>query len=249
MSSTEPRYRTFTKRLDTTSAFSALYHQFWGRPFQIPSDRILTLNGLGAEDLSIDFGYELTSSPCLLYVREEYEKAYSNLMKLQEDRNRGVILTGSPGIGKSIFNLYALAKRFSEKNTTIFYRSDRDFYIFDSDGVFRVRGHMDMVARDLIPQNNCLPWCLYDSLERKEHDSLFINGSFLIFTTSPHVHRYKEWKKQRGIPRWWMNVWDYNELEQGLKLHSILLDSGTFVQYGPCFRDHIFQRPMRPECE
>ncbi|CAA7267701.1 unnamed protein product [Cyclocybe aegerita] len=87
--------------------------------------------------------WEATVDLCLtnghIFVREEYEYIYQRLLDAANWPMSARILSGSPGIGKSYFLLYALVRRMAECSTTLFTTSKGIVYLFDSEAVYSLK--------------------------------------------------------------------------------------------------------------
>lgn len=70
-----------------------------------------------------------------LFVRPCYIALHATIRGLLESGDQFVI-TGTPGIGKSFFGLFVLAKLVNE-GQTVFYHNECGFYVFSDDGETR----------------------------------------------------------------------------------------------------------------
>ncbi|KAK7451286.1 hypothetical protein VKT23_012626 [Stygiomarasmius scandens] len=136
---------------------------------------------------------------------------------------RGVVVVGSPGIGKSLFNLYALARRLADGKVTVFTASPKvsgqgagASYVFD---------------------NEDLVWCLHDSTAPAIQPALTFQKTFLAFAASPGS-RFDGWISL-GITFWHMDPWEPEELCDYFEKHQEKFSQDVYDVSGPCIRDYI----------
>ncbi|KAL6298934.1 hypothetical protein BKA93DRAFT_808983 [Sparassis latifolia] len=150
----------------------------------------------------------ITGSARKILSRQEYLEA---MAAFHEDEDP-VLLTGQPGIGKTLFLVYALVKRLVEGQPTIFStaRLDRSPQVLfvsklraDMDGsTFRsaIRAIHNGVVRGGNFAEEDAGWILYDSNEA-QGPLMWDSRNFLpwkmVFSTLPKFSRYKEWVKQK----------------------------------------------------
>ncbi|KAG9312715.1 hypothetical protein JVU11DRAFT_7142 [Chiua virens] len=147
-----------------------------------------------------------------ILIRQEYRDAFEELEK--EAYYNGVCVTGQPGIGKTLFNIYILVKRLGEKKAVAMqFMNGQPMYALFQD-----------TAR-FYSLDNILPlyeppfvWVLCDSNDKVESPSGVFRGEQdrirIIQTTSPKVSRWKEWTKQHGADIYVMDIWTENEIRQ-----------------------------------
>ncbi|KAL6301799.1 hypothetical protein BKA93DRAFT_738026 [Sparassis latifolia] len=112
-----------------------------------------------------------------LLVRQEYKDAIESF----EENNIPVVLTGQPGVGKSLFLTYALIDRLIKQLPTIYAPHAYKFYLVRDSGAYQFTGaEMDLVllrqglsnihGRD-VPGGNIdgtdKGWILFDSNENQ----------------------------------------------------------------------------------
>ncbi|KAK7442040.1 hypothetical protein VKT23_016317 [Stygiomarasmius scandens] len=170
-----------------------------------------------------------------IYVRKEYQLLCSHLQSCDQP---GVVVLGSPGIGKSVFNIYALARHLPE---AIYVTSTSDPaeqtipFIFNAAGV----RPLDLYEKDLglfgFPPHT---WCLYDSTPRGvQPNSKLVEETFLVFTVAPDTSRYDGVLKQ-GFDTWYMNPWDFDEITAFLKTQHQVADKDVYNVTGGYIRDY-----------
>ncbi|KAK7461277.1 hypothetical protein VKT23_008453 [Stygiomarasmius scandens] len=187
-----------------------------------------------------------------IYVRKDYQELYTYLCDEFDKGNMGVIVSGSPGIGKSFFNLYALARRLAQKKTTILRTGPGFCFIFDEQGPSGIPDPSKLGHNKLrlpVSRRQDFIWVLYDSHQKSAEplSAFTTRSSFLVQTTSPDAGNFFHWYKQGSpfVGIWYMNVWGFEELRAGssLELHNRhLKEEDYYYFYGPCIRDHLIGR-------
>ncbi|KAK7470115.1 hypothetical protein VKT23_001556 [Stygiomarasmius scandens] len=241
MTSTNPLRSTTSTNLADDHPFSIFRSRFWGN--QTAFDKVV-------EEGSLEIPPPLAAScrlfsgapPYSLYLREEYELLYTHLESLYAPFSRGVVVSGSPGIGKSLFNLYALARRLAAGQPTIFVQAQLKSHphpkyrpvplVFDADGVFELD-----FAR-LETNNDGSFWCLHDSTATGVIPDERLWWTFIVFTVSPDVSRYDLMLKDNHN-LWYMNPWSLPEIKAFLKSRKIVFNHHFFRTSGFLLRDYI----------
>ncbi|KAF5348687.1 hypothetical protein D9758_006845 [Tetrapyrgos nigripes] len=141
-----------------------------------------------------------------VYVRESYKDLYNYLCS-QFAEEHSVLVTGSPGIGKSFFLLYALIQRLTEGKTTarpingLTYSITRAFGSETRIGICQA----STCRMSLI--------CLYDA-EEEPLRPYYAEHCFPV-----HAAFSKEsWTKQAIIAPYYMDVWQLDEFRAWMKL-------------------------------
>ncbi|KAF9508834.1 hypothetical protein BS47DRAFT_1384610 [Hydnum rufescens UP504] len=219
-----------------------LHKEWWGVPLT-PERRTPPLSGLLFPDSEGDLieevpiGIEvLTLPPGLLartggklMIRDEYRECY-NL--LEADPNiRGTVVSGQPGIGKSLFLYYCLARRLSQSQPTVFHEGGPEVPLFFSErGVYRCINTSARVPG--VPQGT---WALLDSTDAAEPPPrFFVNQAspfYIIHAAFPDNRRYKSWRNQKGGGIFYMSPWSWPELWACPPTAQTLYD--IFIKYGP----------------
>ena len=150
-----------------------------------------------------------------IFVRECYKEMYDLIMKMNkaEDitkRRRRFLVTGTPGIGKSLFALYFIKRYLDEYNCSAPFGFQRDrgkANIITSSGAI-YRG----VPKEIYESEKNLPF-FCDGVEKFEP-----NGpgfpKLMIVTSSPDDARFKEFVKDNSVVRLTMPVWSSDELSR-----------------------------------
>ncbi|THU82423.1 hypothetical protein K435DRAFT_971964 [Dendrothele bispora CBS 962.96] len=205
---------------------------FWGKHEKLAAaekSRLLFLPPNLATHTGLRFGRARPNS--FVYIREEYRTLYSTLEKADEEGDNGeelngFVVTGNPGIGKSLFNFYALARRLSEEKSTLYSRSGMNTLLFTKDGVFQLEAgytRMDLASTPWV-------WCFHDP--RDEVEDLFAS-CFLIATVSPSPEHYRKFTKEYTITKWYMNPW----IDEAERKHWVC-NENWFQKVGPILRDY-----------
>lgn len=157
-------------------------------------------------------------------------------MNLNE-RHKGVVLIGQPGIGKSIFLYYILVGRVLGSQVTIFEDRPDKKYIF---------GESFEAVTQLNPQDYPKAWALSDSNTNLVHPSAsFTSASSKFFTlqaTSPQPERWYRWMKYRSTVLVAMDLWSWDEIYIGAtKFESQKINievlKHVFINYSRSARD------------
>ena len=136
-----------------------------------------------------------------LYIR----LCYKEIAKLILSRtSRNIVVTGTPGIGKSVSGFYLLYRLRREGETVVFERKG-NWYRFSDAGAekgnlssFESAGYFD--------DPDC--WYLSDPEDRPKE----MFGGRTVVLVSPKYDKVKEFMKQGDAKRLFMPVWDLKEL-------------------------------------
>ena len=143
-----------------------------------------------------------------LYTRSSYQIIAANI---KPGINK-TIITGTPGIGKSLFLIYFLWKLVKEGKRVLFIYHPDTIYYDGQGGVF---------------ESTCLPpvvdhafwapdlWCLFDAKDKKEeHLSAFpYERCAFILSTSPRREMINDFKKPPPPLIFYMPLWTETELK------------------------------------
>ena len=143
-----------------------------------------------------------------LYIRESYETIASSI---QPGINKAII-TGTPGIGKSLFMIYLLWKLVKAgKRVLLIYHPDIIYYdgkggVFDLSDFPLVTNH-DFWNADL--------WCLFDAKGKKEEhlSALPYSRCAFVLSMSPRREMVNDFKKHPHPQIFYMPLWNEIELE------------------------------------
>ncbi|KAF0727977.1 hypothetical protein Ae201684P_009436 [Aphanomyces euteiches] len=144
-----------------------------------------------------------------IFVRKCYADIFALFVKRIQDGVEVFGISGTPGIGKSLFFVYLLYRlvhgESSFKPKRIIYQTALDFSIFDLE-VCSVCGVERADIRNLVQD----PGTLYiiDGKDSVPVPSLCV----VLFIASPRSVQYQEFVKQKKAQEWFLPVWTLNEL-------------------------------------
>ncbi|KAJ3497409.1 hypothetical protein NLJ89_g10352 [Agrocybe chaxingu] len=185
------------------------------------------------------------SSLSSILVRKSYVEIFNQVWAraLSSQGLTGVLITGQPGIGKTLFQYYLLVRLLQQKQLVLFSLDGEWLYLFYHHGVYTVTmPTLAAVQPGLqLPEptsmsSNVFIWSLFDIQKREEPDLLFVTQPCLpVQTASPDPCRYKIWDKERSPLLAGLPLWSRDELAQGLryqKRYQSLLDTLHEVHEG-----------------
>ncbi|KAF8342458.1 hypothetical protein F5887DRAFT_974351 [Amanita rubescens] len=228
----------------SSQPFQTLYGALWNKPLDsILLDAPASASGSVLKYISLsvleDLGLtSMNYEEDVLLIRKEYDTALDTFKRWSLVRKSGgVVVTGQPGIGKTIFLFYVLLHRLSAGLPTAFQVFDDRFFLFTETGA----EELDVVAKSglKLPPGT---WALTNSGDLIEQPcSAFLSSrrrAWIIQATSPKRSRWYEWSKQHSARCYVMDCFPPNELEvlgQLLKLDTDKLLS-YYWTWGPCAR-------------
>ncbi|KAJ7229167.1 hypothetical protein GGX14DRAFT_617124 [Mycena pura] len=129
----------------------------------------------------------------VLVVRDEYPLLRTNLELAEMPRYWAVVVTGHPGIGKTMFLIYLLLYRLEHKKPTAVQVTRDRYYVFDEQGVTAFR-------LDQFPSRLQGCWALVDSNQYviAPCAPLTSRAKYVVLTTPPEPSRWKKWLKHGG---------------------------------------------------
>ncbi|KAI9462947.1 hypothetical protein HD554DRAFT_2316226 [Boletus coccyginus] len=155
-----------------------------------------------------------------------------------EGKKPGIIVTGAPGIGKSVLLEFILHLRNLAGLPTLFVRDEKRVDLFASDGVFRYKG--PLIDRSELPPS---VWVLVDSNTELVGVPEWVRnlGCFIVQAASPRPDRLHWALKEAGVSWYIMKMWS---LEEVLAARTLQVKSPpsaaqltTFFElYGPSAR-------------
>ncbi|KAJ7706098.1 hypothetical protein B0H17DRAFT_1125876 [Mycena rosella] len=184
-----------------------------------------------------------------LAIFDQYPGVLHRLNRLRQDSGsyppKGLLLTGSPGIGKTSCLWYLLMTSISLSQTVIIHYDD-SVHVFTEKGVYSI---MDPNIITQVIRNRQLQgvFCLVD-MDLKETDlrrKLLARESscFTVAASSPRAERYKDWVKQCRIATFILDALTNRDFFTMATLNSNI-DVGRFAKrlsillavYGPSLR-------------
>lgn len=139
-----------------------------------------------------------------LYVRQCCSKLYQHLVTLKDAGNKGAVITGNPGIGKSWFLNYLLFKWITDKKGRVYFQSQEEqmSWLFSEEGVSVVYHPQLLEADDLY---------LFDPAEKGSGQPVKSNA-FTIIASSPDKSHYSVFLNRVQI-KLFLPVWKWEEIE------------------------------------
>jgi len=158
----------------------------------------------------ISLGQEVSSTNLnMFYIRESYRAIAQSI---KSGRNK-VIITGTPGIGKSIFIIYLFWKLVKEGKRVLFIYHPDQVYYDGNGGLFYVNTIPS--SGDRVFWNDTL-WCLFDakSKEAKDLNALPYELCTFVLSTSPRREMLNDFRKPPVPQVFYMPLWTKAELEK-----------------------------------
>jgi hypothetical protein len=148
-----------------------------------------------------------------LYIRESYRTIASSI-KPGINGVEKVIITGTPGIGKSLFLIYLLQKLVKEGKRVLIIYHPLNIYYDGTGGVFEIKNGQFPYNGDDSFWNDSL-WCLYDAKGKNEAEVHELPYDFcnFILSTSPRREMVNDFKKPPVPQYFYMPPWTESELE------------------------------------
>jgi len=164
-----------------------------------------------------------------LYIRESYKSIASSIMQSNTSSQMHVatssiiekpgsikkaIITGTPGIGKSLFMIYLLHKLVMEGKRVLFIYHPDTIYFDGKGGIFRFPSGDFPLDTDDSFWNDSL-WCLFDAKEKNDSDlgRLPYERCNFVLSTSPRRELVNDFKKPPVPQVFYMPTWTETELE------------------------------------
>mmetsp|Transcript_14414 Transcript_14414/g.27096 ORF Transcript_14414/g.27096 Transcript_14414/m.27096 type:complete len:456 (-) Transcript_14414:411-1778(-) len=148
-----------------------------------------------------------------LYIRESYRTIESNFTPRMHGKLK-VIITGTPGIGKSLFLFYLLWKLVVKEGKWVLIMYGESNIYYDGKGGVCTLETIPSAANYSFWNDEPL-WCLFDSKGK--------NGAYLghipydrcnfILSTSPRRELINDFKKSHAPQYFYMPLWNQTELE------------------------------------
>ncbi|KAH8823525.1 hypothetical protein DL96DRAFT_1713927 [Flagelloscypha sp. PMI_526] len=255
MSSTKfadnPDINKLCDKMGVKACSYSVFHGWWGVESKIPNDNdtLELLDGNDPDSFSHDFLSLLqpnrSTRPRKIFWRAEYTRLKDKILHAIEPtarpRANGIVVTGQPGVGKSIF-LLAMSFVFLMKKKEFLFLWQSRLYLFvkkdDALAVYVTNpDRLLMIAWERFPY---LPALIdLDEYPQEPPYRLASGKLFPIQAAPPEVVRYKRWTKRMiFVPIFYMDIWTRHELCQGLGAQGIIVDNlpGLVDRYGHALR-------------
>ena len=168
----------------------------------------------------ISFEQDIPSSTLnRLFVRDSYQSIASSI---QPGINK-TIITGTPGIGKSLFLIYLLWKLVKAGKRVLFVYHPVTIYYDGQGGVFELTSLPSVVDHSFWTSDL---WCLFDAKGKQEsHISAFpYEWCTFVLSTSPRREMVNDFKKPPRPQVFYMPIWTDTELETISPCFSAVID-------------------------
>ena len=188
------------------------------QPLLFPPCKVSFFNNLDNATEShggwISFGHEVMPSTSLnsLYIRECYRTIAARITNRKGIQK--AIVTGTPGIGKSLFLVYLLWKLVREGERVLLIYGIFNIYYDGNGGVFQFDSGRLPSDIDYSFWNDTL-WCLFDAKGKCEADlyRLPVELCTFIVSTFPRRDLVNDFKKPPEPQIFYMPIWTKAELE------------------------------------
>ncbi|KAG3237036.1 hypothetical protein PI124_g17964 [Phytophthora idaei] len=145
-----------------------------------------------------------------LYIRSSY-RVIADQALLNPDGNmvKYAVVTGTPGVGKSVFVYYVMWRLIKDKKRVLLFDSEGNFY-FDGTTMFTCKAlpdksNLQFWSTDL--------WCLVDSLDPTSIPGLPYRRCSVLLASTPRRDCIGEFKKLAPTPDvFYMPLWSKEEL-------------------------------------
>jgi hypothetical protein len=151
-----------------------------------------------------------------IYIRDCYATIAEEILA----RNKNATITGTPGIGKSLFLFYLLFKLVQAKQRVIFHYSDDIIYYDAEQNVFEAvkAGNFKMIKGFY----DTPVWCLFDGFNKKASHIDKYRYCKLVISTSPRRDLVNDAKKESET--YYMPIWTMLELERIAPIYKDIND-------------------------
>jgi hypothetical protein len=164
-----------------------------------------------------------------LFVRKCYEDVFELLLCEIERGTDSFAVSGTPGIGKSLFFVYILfrilQKQTGWKPKRIVYHTKTSFVCFDLENI-TVSKFEQINAEGFVREANTL--YVIDG----SYAIPLLSSCVTIFISSPRSRQYKDYVKQKMATEWFFPVWTFEELFECCKsCYQNLLETSFLERY------------------
>eukprot|EP00644_Phytophthora_capsici_P015486 jgi/Phyca11/113302/e_gw1.24.271.1 len=152
-----------------------------------------------------------------LYIRPSFKSiAAQALLKVDSNRRKYAVVTGTPGIGKSVFLYYVMWKLIKDKKRMLFVTGRPPIY-FDGESVLDCyqlpyAGNRNFWSPDL--------WCLVDATNPCKIAGLPIHHCSVLLASEPRDDYVRHFRKLVPTPQvFYMPIWTEEEMEKIIPLY------------------------------
>ncbi|KAI0790012.1 hypothetical protein C8Q75DRAFT_763582 [Abortiporus biennis] len=152
-----------------------------------------------------------------LLVRDEYVKLFEKIFFVGlSTPNSGVLVTGQPGIGKTSFQYYILARLLQQKQIIVASLDGESVLLFYFNKVYYASSSFPGLLQYPVRSTSTetFLWSLVDTDKGKNEPAPGLQrNKFLVQSASPNPERYKQWVKEKNALIYGMKLWTREELE------------------------------------
>ena len=211
----------------------------------LAAEKIQTEAGVDIYELTKGLQVDDRKSPHL-FVRHSAEEVWQRVAQETVEKDLGgVLVTGSPGIGKSRGLTYLLKLLLKDKQTVIFEckKGERVFlFTLGEDGKYTVQSKrtisgvwIEDIDSFISDENN---WYLIDPAEQSRGTTC--PGARVILAASPNRNHYHEFVKEHSVRTHYMNPWSLDELK-AVRCHvNVTADSQPLTPEEMAIRFKVF---------
>ncbi|KAJ7074115.1 hypothetical protein C8F01DRAFT_1099288 [Mycena amicta] len=159
-------------------------------------------------------------------IFEQYSKVLALVERLCADGStKGLLLTGSPGIGKTSCLWYLLVESLSKSQPVVLYYSN-EVYAFTSTALYKLSDDSLEIFTSSLLQNLLVLVNLDDTAADRRSKLLCQEScAFIVAASYPNRPRYKHWVKQSHIPTYVLDAPERADYLNLAKLKNISLKS------------------------
>jgi hypothetical protein len=157
----------------------------------------------------------------LIVIRTAYKDIAKTI--LDSDDKTNFLICGNPGIGKSLFLYYLMARLKSLNEPVIFHSQFTPKVYLFLPGEVKVYDSIDPLVDDYLMKKNV--WYLVDT--GKDFKA---NKAKTVFVSSPKRSHYSEYVKSENHRTLYMPVWEHDELELCRSLLYSNIDQNKFEE-------------------
>ncbi|KAF0683296.1 hypothetical protein As57867_024568, partial [Aphanomyces stellatus] len=153
------------------------------------------------------------AKPEALLVRASYQTIASSIQDRGKDGIFKTIITGTPGIGKSLFLIYLLWNLVKAGKKVLFIYHPNLIYYNGLGGVFELREFPSAIEHSFWDESL---WCLFDAKGKNERhlSAIPYDNCKVVVSTSPRRDMINDFKKPPTPKIFYMPLWTEHELEQ-----------------------------------
>ncbi|KAF8516580.1 hypothetical protein BU17DRAFT_50754 [Hysterangium stoloniferum] len=166
-----------------------------------------------------------------IWVRAEYIRIFDACQREYEEtitpmpgryfsgESPSFVITGQPGIGKTLWQIYAARRCASEKRPFLWLRKDQ-YTLFVEEGAYELP--TSWRHRDFLPSTRV--WVFVDSESDPGALTMLtsVGTEFVVFfTTSPSEQRWHKLHKTTSYNLFIMNPWSIGEMKQAASLYNL----------------------------